>query len=124
MKIEDLRKYFNLTQTQLADRLGIGLRTVQNYEKSGEIPESVKKLIKYEFSSYFANEISAELHDSPAEYLLTPNKLPVMKKTIDPQRYDAVVDALIKAQDSISELTKAVLILSMQKSEPDKKQAG
>lgn len=47
-----IRKKAGLTQTELADFIGITLRTVQNYE-GGEnpIPLYIEKLLKYEFNS-------------------------------------------------------------------------
>ena len=39
----------NLTQTELADRLGVTLRTIQAYEKSNNIPTYMQKLIHHEF---------------------------------------------------------------------------
>lgn len=41
----------NLSQSELARRLGVGLRTIQKYEKTGIIPEYMQKLIQYEFFS-------------------------------------------------------------------------
>ncbi|MGB3467070.1 MAG: helix-turn-helix transcriptional regulator [Cyclobacteriaceae bacterium] len=38
-----------LTQSELAERLGIKLRTVQKYETGSPIPLSMEKLISYEF---------------------------------------------------------------------------
>ncbi len=38
-----------LTQSELADRLGVKLRTIQNYENGTPIPISMEKLIVYEF---------------------------------------------------------------------------
>lgn len=51
----DLKKYrekFGLTQTDLSKKLGVTLRTVQNYEKGAVIPESIIKLIQYETNSH------------------------------------------------------------------------
>lgn len=39
-----------LTQSELAERLGIKLRTIQNYENGAPIPKSMEKLIAYEFN--------------------------------------------------------------------------
>lgn len=39
----------NLSQTKMAERLGITLRTYQNYEHKGIIPVYMEKLIAYEF---------------------------------------------------------------------------
>ncbi|MEL6562223.1 MAG: helix-turn-helix transcriptional regulator [Bacteroidota bacterium] len=39
-----------LTQSELAERLGIKLRTIQNYENGAPIPKSMEKLITYEFN--------------------------------------------------------------------------
>ncbi len=42
----------NLTQADFANRLEISLRTVQKYESGSLIPESIKKLIRYEFNLF------------------------------------------------------------------------
>ena len=47
----------NLTQSQMADRLGVTLRTYQNYEQKGEMPPNMKKLLEYEIKdTQVANE--------------------------------------------------------------------
>lgn len=46
MNLKKLRKEKGWTQTDLANRLGVTLRTVQNYEKK-EIPKMAKLAIKY-----------------------------------------------------------------------------
>lgn len=40
----------SLTQSEMADKLGINLRTVQKYEQGFPIPKSMEKLIIYEFN--------------------------------------------------------------------------
>ena len=38
IQIKKLRKYFGMTQTQFAEHLGKGMRTVQNWENGSNIP--------------------------------------------------------------------------------------
>ena len=46
--LKSIRKKLKLTQSQVAFRLGLTLRTVQNYESGFDIPLHVQKLINYE----------------------------------------------------------------------------
>jgi transcriptional regulator with XRE-family HTH domain len=49
----DVRRKYELTQKELADKLGIGARTVQNYEGGRYIPLYIKKLLIYQFPDFF-----------------------------------------------------------------------
>jgi len=40
-----------MTQSEMADKLGVKLRTVQKYEQGFPIPKSMEKLIVHEFKS-------------------------------------------------------------------------
>lgn len=62
-----IRKDLGLTQEKFAQRLGIGRRTIINYEQGGKIPESKQKLIKMVLDGYtppgnerVSKEIAAE----------------------------------------------------------------
>ena len=52
MNIKEIRRRCNLTQDQFAKKIGVSLRTVQNWEKGGVIPASSQDFIR----SLFNNE--------------------------------------------------------------------
>jgi transcriptional regulator with XRE-family HTH domain len=45
-KIKELRKKLNISQKKLAEMLGVHLRTVQNWENGGKIPQSKEAFIR------------------------------------------------------------------------------
>ena len=45
LNLKEFRKKMGLTQTQLANECGVTIRTVQNWENGGVIPEVARKLI-------------------------------------------------------------------------------
>lgn len=50
--VKKIRTKYNLTQQELADKCGVTLRTVQNWERGKTIPESALKLLKEMFGDY------------------------------------------------------------------------
>jgi len=50
--IEKIRKEQNLMYKEIAERLGLNIRTVQGYASGTPIPLTVEKLIRYEFFAY------------------------------------------------------------------------
>lgn len=56
MDVKELRNKYNLTQQELADKCGVTLRTVQNWERGRTIPDSalilLESLTKHETVSY------------------------------------------------------------------------
>lgn len=61
MDIKELRKKNNLTQQELAEKCGVTLRTVQNWEQGRTIPESamilLESLVKHETVSHGKEEL-------------------------------------------------------------------
>lgn len=57
LDLKKIRDDYNLTQTELGKKLGLTLRTIQNYENGTPIPDAVQKLIQYEFFSH-QNQVS------------------------------------------------------------------
>lgn len=56
MKIKVLRAQVDLSQKAFAERLGLTAQTIQKYESgSRNIPDSIEKLIRYEFAEYLTN---------------------------------------------------------------------
>jgi len=49
MDVKKIRESVNLTQSEFGKRLNLSLRTIQKYERAGEVPPSIQKLIRYEF---------------------------------------------------------------------------
>jgi transcriptional regulator with XRE-family HTH domain len=47
-----LRKAMEYTQEQLAAELGVDVQTVANYEKSGRIPSTSQKLMRWQFAMF------------------------------------------------------------------------
>jgi len=56
MNIRELREKSGLTQTEFGKRIGVQYQTVLLYEKGGKVPETVKKLIQYEFGKFLPEE--------------------------------------------------------------------
>jgi transcriptional regulator with XRE-family HTH domain len=57
MELFALLKKSGLNTKEISQRLHLGIRTVQNYANgSQEIPEYIKKLIRYEFAEYLPKE--------------------------------------------------------------------
>lgn len=52
--LKEKRKKANLTQEELAERLGVDRRTIINYEKGNIIPESKVKLLHFIFNETIA----------------------------------------------------------------------
>lgn len=46
LDVKKLRETYGLTQQELADRCGVTLRTVQNWERGRTIPDSMMKLLE------------------------------------------------------------------------------
>ena len=61
--LKEKRKTMNLTQTELANRLGVSMRTVQNWESGiNSIPKSVELFFdKNTENSYFEKEKETEV---------------------------------------------------------------
>lgn len=57
--IKNLRRALNLNQRELAEKLGVSVGTIQNYEKGGVIPESKHKIL-----------VNLTKHDPIAEKIL------------------------------------------------------
>lgn len=51
IQLKEIRNNLGITQSEMAERLGITMKTIQNYEKGFTIPLSVQKLIQFEFLS-------------------------------------------------------------------------
>lgn len=46
LEIKKYRKKLNLTQLELAKKIGVSLKTVSNYENGGSIPDTIKQLLR------------------------------------------------------------------------------
>lgn len=75
INIKTLRESFDVKRKELADRLGINVRTLDNYEKKGEIPPYMQKLIHYEFYTTSADGKELALLKQEIKYLKDLNKL-------------------------------------------------
>lgn len=72
LKIKELRNRENESQTALADKIGVSLRTIQNYE-SGSVDVPLKKL-----------ELIAKHYDVSVSYLFTTENSPSVFKKVHP----------------------------------------
>lgn len=64
MEIKELRKRYNLTQTKLAQELGVTSRTVQNWEAGKVIPDNMQIAIDMLADKY---ETVSHTHDAKSE---------------------------------------------------------
>lgn len=66
MNIKELRDKTNLSQRAFGKILGLSPQSILNYEAGKNVPETVKKLIRYEFSEYLPeNERLHPKEDKP-----------------------------------------------------------
>lgn len=56
MNIKDLRELTNLSQKEFGERIGVKYQTILLYEKGKNVPETVQKLIRYEFAKFLPEE--------------------------------------------------------------------
>ncbi|MFH6982801.1 helix-turn-helix domain-containing protein [Marinoscillum luteum] len=49
LDIKKIRRAYGITQQELADKLDVSLKTVQNYEAGRKIPDKMKQLVRYSF---------------------------------------------------------------------------
>lgn len=76
MEIKVLRAKANLSQKEMAERMGLTAQTIQKYE-SGErnIPATVQKLIRYEFAEYLPEEERLRAATGTTDETGTPGEL-------------------------------------------------
>jgi transcriptional regulator with XRE-family HTH domain len=87
LDIKKIRINAGLTQTEFAERLGVGMRTIQKYERDGDVPEYMIKLINYEFNSDYSSVVSEPF----TPYRSTDNleqEIILLKKMIDLKEKD------------------------------------
>lgn len=76
LDLKKLREEKKLTQTELAKMVGVSLRTIQNYEKTGEIPEPNRSYL----TDYFINGIEIpklSVNKSDKNAIFAPNQVGV-----------------------------------------------
>ena len=56
MNIKELRDKTKLSQRAFGKILGLSPQSILNYEQGSNVPETVKKLIQYEFAEYLPEE--------------------------------------------------------------------
>ena len=80
MDFKALREKHNLTQGELADKLGVTPRSVQNWEMGGVIPAPRRKMIE----QLFSEEGGCMLAEPAAEYGSKPSQpAPSQASTLD-----------------------------------------
>lgn len=60
LEIRKKRKELKLTQSQLAEMLGVSLKTISNYEKGEVIPQSKKELLHKILNEEISNNLVSE----------------------------------------------------------------
>jgi DNA-binding XRE family transcriptional regulator len=60
LELKELRKKQGLTQQQLANLIGVSLKTVQNYEKGEVIPETKHEILRNVLNPMVINEPNTE----------------------------------------------------------------
>lgn len=63
--IRNQREKLGLTQIELAKRLGVALRTINNYENGGTIPLSKQAILRFALSEEYIRPDEATVIDSP-----------------------------------------------------------
>lgn len=108
--IRKLREKLNLTQQGLADKCGVTLRTVQNWEKGKNIPESALRLLRtmeYESISHPTNNNNKENEEENPYYQINDRILKLVEKQHDlTERY---LNALKKRDEQIDKLLSIIL---------------
>ncbi len=56
MNIKKLREKTKLSQKAFGEALGLSPQSILNYEAGKNVPETVKKLVRYEFAEYLPEE--------------------------------------------------------------------
>lgn len=87
LDIKELRRKMKFTQGQLAEECGVDLRTVQNWEKGKNIPESMRKLL----------EVIAEKYETVSQSNTISNTGAFSKNTIN-EDFSAQLSELINEQ--------------------------
>lgn len=98
---KESRKSVGLTQSELAEKLGVSRQTIVNYEKGEVIPESKKLLLK----SIFNKEILI-VNEPPVDYEIRPKYLQQYNNDLSLKKeYEKTVELNAKiGQDSTLEL--------------------
>ena len=74
MNVKDLRVLTGLTQKEFGERLGLTSQSITKYESGANVSETVKRLIRYEFSRFLPEEEQLEIIEKPATQI--PNVPP------------------------------------------------
>lgn len=109
LHIKELRESIGKTQTELAEMIGVSLRTIQNYESGGIIPKS-KYAILRKLQNVDENEL--ELFENKSQSKIYIEEISKLKKEIDDLKdHLADKDRIIKMQDKqIADLEHPVII--------------
>ena len=78
MELDDMkaiRQNLGLTQSELADKLGVTVRSIQNYEAGREIPNSIKKLIPFVLYPENTNDNNEQLINEPNKTYLNSDSI-------------------------------------------------
>lgn len=109
LELREKRKKLKLTQTELADKVGVAMRTVHNWEKNiNKIPKStelfINDLLNSTENSYLKNANKLEEPNSKYENEESDNKVNSPQKENDNDQ--TVVSRLVKMLDDANQEIK------------------
>lgn len=109
--LKKIRERAGITQSEMANRLGLKLRTIQKYEKLKEVPPSIKKLIEHEFrylnEKFNPKDISKEIDN--IAYKIETDEMIGISVCLSPEQI-----LIIKLKEKVSYLNGQVDLLSSQ----------
>ena len=118
MDIKDLRSKTGLSQRKFGERLGLQGQSILLYEKNErKVPESIKKLIRYEFAEFLPQEerlIVTPLEDATPVNFDDLRKIESLKKELEDwkakyenlQRFNALQEKTISSLEEQIKLYK------------------
>lgn len=90
MDIKQLRKDADLTQREFGERLGVQSQTILKYEKEErKIPESIQKLIRYEFAEFLPENVRLVSKDAAKRITQDYAEVEKLKRELDMARMKA-----------------------------------
>lgn len=112
LDIKEIRKKLNISQTKFAEMLGVHLRTVQNWESGGVIPQVKTTILRNLSSQTKEKEKTSDpqpderLCDPSADYLTSANReIQLLRQRI------ADLEKTIKDKERIIQLLESQLTL-------------
>lgn len=113
MKIKELRSLTGLSQKDFGERIGLRPQSIMKYEKEiREVPDTVKRLLRYEFAEYLPEE--SRLIATPTDAAQKMNFEEMRKLEILNQERNSFKKDLEHALDTIQLQNKTIALLEDQ----------